>query len=101
MRIKDFYKELIELASTLGYRICRDNGNFRGGACILNNEKIIVLNRNLPIELQANILSNAIYHEIQSKFIKPELRKRIEKEVENGLITPIQIIVIKEENEKR
>lgn len=101
MKTKDFYKELIELASALGYTIRRDNGNFRGGACILNNEKIIVLNKNLPIETQVNILSNAIYPEIQSKFIKPGLRERIEKEVENGLKTQIQIIVKNEENEKR
>lgn len=101
MKTRNFYKELIKLASILGYTIRRDNGNFRGGACILNSEKIIVLNKNLPIESQANILSNAIYPEIQSKFIKPGLRERIEKEVENGIITPIEIIVKNEENGKR
>ncbi|MGQ9819423.1 MAG: hypothetical protein ACUVQ1_05810 [Candidatus Kapaibacteriales bacterium] len=100
MKIKEFYKELTELAISLGYTIRRDNGNFRGGACILNKEKIIVLNKNFPLEYQANILSNAIYQEIQSKFIKPELRERIEKEVDNGFLTPIQIIVNNEEKEK-
>lgn len=100
MKIKEFYKELIALATELGYSIRKDNGNFRGGACILNEQKLIVLNKFLPLESQANIIANTIYEEIDTKYIKPNLRERIEKEVDLGMTAPIEIVVKIKEKDK-
>lgn len=101
MRIKDFYKELLELATFVGYKIRKDNGNFRGGACILNDQKLIVLNKYLPIESQVNVIANAIYTNIDTIYLKPNLREKIEKEVENGFLTPIEIIVNNKEQKRK
>jgi len=39
-----------DLAERLNIRIIYDRGRFRGGACLLKEEKVIVVNQHRPVE---------------------------------------------------
>lgn len=93
MRIKEFYEELVEIAKSMGFSIKRDSGNFRGGACLLYDERIILLNKNVPMETHINVIANAIAPYIDEIFIKPKIRELIDKEIDKGFDNPIEIIV--------
>jgi hypothetical protein len=93
MKIKELYGELLEIAKSIGFSIKKDNGNFHGGACVLYDERIILLNKNVPLEAHINIIANAIAPYINEIFIKPKVRELIEKEIDRGLNNPIEIIV--------
>lgn len=84
---------MIDLLKSLGYKIRRENGNFEGGACIVRDEKIIILNKTLPIEVHLSILSNVIFEHSDKIFIRPKVREFIEKQVERNNIKPIEIVV--------
>lgn len=99
MKNKVIYDELIELLKNLGYKIRKENGNFEGGACIIKDEKIIVLNKNTPIELHLSIMSAVAYEYSDKIFIKPKLREFIEKEIQKIDLKPIEIVV-KQKEEK-
>ena len=72
------YQEFEALAEQLGIRLILDKGNFEGGFCKIENEKIIVLNKNKPIEQRVKQLSIAFSTLDTSQiFIKPFLRQII------------------------
>ena len=72
------YQEFEALAEQLGIRLILDKGNFEGGFCKIENEKIIVLNKNKPIEQRVKQLSIAFSTLDTSQiFIKPLLRQII------------------------
>ena len=50
MKPNKIYENLIEIADKLGIKIILDKGNFKGGYCLLEKEKIIVINKLKPIE---------------------------------------------------
>ena len=93
MKQKEIYDEMIDLLKSLGYKIRKENGNFEGGACILRDEKIIILNKTLPIELHLSILSNVISEYSDKIFIRPKIREFIEKQIERSNLKPIEIVV--------
>lgn len=91
---KELYEEMIEILKSIGYSVRKDNGSFTGGACVLKDEKIIVLNRNLPIETQLSVLSTVLYEYVDKIYIRPRVREFVEKEGKN-VILPIEIVVKK------
>lgn len=93
MRVKELYEELLGIAKSIGFSIKKDNGNFHGGACLLYDERIILLNKNVPLEAHINIIANAIAPYIDEIFIRPKVRELIEREIDRGFNNPIEIIV--------
>lgn len=80
MKGKELFDEMTDLLKALGYRIRKDNGTFNGGACILRDERLIVLNKNLPMEIHLSILANVLFKHKDEIYIKPKVREFIEKE---------------------
>jgi hypothetical protein len=72
--------ELEEVIHRLGYKVRKEKGNFRGSNCVLSGERIIMLNKNTPIELHittlATFISNQKHEEL---FLKPVVRKELEQ----------------------
>ena len=81
MKLKLIYNELRELLEKLGYKLVLDKGSFNTGYCLLEDEKMIVINKNKPYENRIKILS-----EILSKintdniYIKPKIRELINQQ---------------------
>jgi len=71
--------ELEEVVQSLGYRIRKETGNFRGGSCVLEGESLIMLNKNQPMDTQAVTLAKLIQSlDHGSVFIKPAVRKELD-----------------------
>lgn len=79
MKADKLLMELEELLSAKGYKFRRERGNFRNGSCLLEGERLIMLNRMLPPESQIASLC-ALFKEgdFEDQFIKPSVRKELE-----------------------
>ncbi len=80
-KLMDMFKELAE---KMDINIVQDKGNFNGGACTINNEKYIVVNKSKPIEQQLKIMANVFNNKnLSYTYLIPALRSYIDK-VTNG-----------------
>lgn len=97
MKIKVLFHELLTLAKKSGIKVRRDILiKSKGGACILNQEKIIILNKTFPIEKQASFLARYIA-EINppelNEIKNTEIYQYILNEYSNEKSTSIEFIV--------
>src|SRR6056297_2034874 len=53
---KEYKKTMINLLADEGYQVVSGKGSFRQGSCLVLNEKRIVLNNFLPLDLQIKFL---------------------------------------------
>ena len=82
MKPNKILQELEQLAGVLEIKIIHEKGNFIGGYCLLEKEKIIVLNKLKPIEQRIRALALAFSRLDTSKiYIKPVIRFIIESEI--------------------
>lgn len=79
-KITQISNELLELAKNLGITIRRDNGNFRGGYCLLKDRPFIIINKSVPKETIPNIIAQCLgQSKLEDVYIKPVIRDFIEK----------------------
>ncbi len=72
--------ELEQLVEQAGYSIRKERGTFRGDHCIVEGDKLVVINRSRPVELQVGILARVLKKlNMQDTYIKPVVRKELEK----------------------
>ncbi len=80
MKIEKLLLELEALSEKGGYTIRKERGAFRGDQCIIEGEKLVVINKNRPPESQAAILAKVIKSvNTDDLFIKPAVRKELEQ----------------------
>lgn len=78
MKVEKLLLELEELCEKGGYTIRKERGGFRGDQCVMEGEKLIVLNKNRPVESQAVILARVIQNiGVDDLYIKPVVRKEL------------------------
>lgn len=81
MKAEKLLDELIELARTAGYSVRREVGSFRGGACIVKDQQLIIINRSMPHEAAAVILARALAKlQVDDGFVKPAVREILTRE---------------------
>jgi hypothetical protein len=79
MKIEKLLLELEALSEKGGYTIRKERGAFRGDQCIIEGEKLVVINKNRPPESQAAILAKVIKSvDTDDLFIKPAVRRELE-----------------------
>jgi len=73
--------ELMEVLDKLGYSVRIEKGIFKGGFCLLREQKLFLLNKNLEQDRKINILVKSIA-EIGAEgiFLKPNIRELVERE---------------------
>lgn len=82
---EDIIEELHELASQLGATIRYEKGDFKGGYCILKDNKMIVMNKISNAQRKAIILSSALKElGIEQMYLSPKIREFIENLVEEN-----------------
>lgn len=80
MKIEKLLLELESLCERGGFTIRKERGTFKGDQCIIEGEKLVVINKNRPVESQAVILARVIDHiGPDTLFIKPAVRKELER----------------------
>ena len=76
-------KLLLELESIIeksGYRLRKERGSFKGADCIIEGDKLIVVNKNKPIEVQLGTIAKFLSEiNLTETYIKPGVRKQLEK----------------------
>ena len=78
MKNNDLLDEFHLLAEKLDVKIMKGKGDFSGGSCTVNNEKVIVINNGKPIEQRLNILASCFKdYNLDGLFIIPALREYI------------------------
>ncbi len=79
MRKQDILNELEETAKKLGYRVRYEKGTFIGGRCRVYQDKILVVNKFLPIEGKITTIARTLGEiGIEGIFLTPEVRKVVE-----------------------
>lgn len=72
--------ELEQLLEQSGYSIRKERGTFRGDHCIVEGEKLVMINRKRPVELQVGILARVLKKlNLQDIYIKPAVRRQLEE----------------------
>jgi activator of 2-hydroxyglutaryl-CoA dehydratase len=81
LKLKLIYYELRELLEKLGYKLVLDKGSFNTGYCLLEDEKMIVINKNKPYENRIKILSEILSKiDTDNIYIKPKIRELINQQ---------------------
>ena len=57
MKKDKLFEEFESLGERLGVKIVKGKGNFIGGTCLINEEKVIVVNKAKPIEQRLRVLA--------------------------------------------
>ncbi len=52
MKPEKFLLELEQILEQAGYTLRKERGSFRGDECIIEGQKLVVVNKNKPIESQ-------------------------------------------------
>lgn len=80
MKPEKLLLELEQLVEQVGYDIRRERGTFRGDHCVVEGDKLVVMNKKKPIELQVGLLARVLHEkELEDIYIKPAVRKELEK----------------------
>lgn len=78
MKNKELLDEFHTLAEKLDVKIMRGKGVFSGGSCVVNEERVIVINNMKPIEQRLNTLASCFKdYDLEGLYIVPALRKFI------------------------
>jgi hypothetical protein len=81
MKADKLVEALIEAAKSIDYTVRRENGTFRGGACVVRDQRLILINRSVPFEAAAVVLARALARiGVDDQFLKPAVREIIERE---------------------
>lgn len=79
MKIEKLILELEALCEKNGYTIRKERGAFRGDQCVIEGDKLIVVNKNKPPESQAAIMAMVLKgSNSEDTYIKPAVRKELE-----------------------
>jgi len=77
---EDILQELKELASQLGAEVRFEKGDFKGGYCLLKENKVIVINKMANLQRKVIILSMALKElGIDQIYLTPKTREIIEE----------------------
>ena len=79
--------ELIDVYMQIGYTVRVEKGMFKGGFCLLREQKLFLLNKNLEPSKKISILAKNLGDlEIDTHYIKPNIRELIDRESQNTLL---------------
>jgi hypothetical protein len=74
-----FLLELEQILEHAGYTLRKERGSFRGDECIIEGQKLVVVNKNKPIESRLGTMGRVLGQiDLEGVYIKPAVRKRLE-----------------------
>ena len=88
MKPSQTYKDIVDLLEKIGIRIILDKGNFKSAPCVIEDENVVVINKNSPMENRIQVLSEFLSKKnIKNIFVKPYLREIIEQKKKLNLFS--------------
>lgn len=85
MKIKErefekLLQDLRQIAQEMGAKVMFERGDFKGGYCILKDDRTIVINKLSTLQRKVIILTNALKElGVDDKYLTPKLREVIEE----------------------
>ncbi len=74
------YQDLEDVAARLGFSVVLDTGPFKGGACVLDGNEMIILNSSAPLEQRMQHLAEALGRRDLSRiYLKPAIRSILDQ----------------------
>jgi len=89
MKIKEkefevLLEDLKSLAAQMGARVRFERGDFKGGYCLLKDDKVVVINKLSTLQKKVTILASALRElGIEDIYLTPKLREYIEEMDDN------------------
>jgi hypothetical protein len=82
MKADKILESLMDVAKAADYTVRRETGTFRGGACVIRDQRLILINRSMPAEAAAVILARALANIgiEDDSFLKPAVRDLLDRE---------------------
>ena len=63
----------------IGYTLRREKGSFRGGFCVLEGDRIVMINKMYPNEVHVGQIVRFLMNQnLDDRYIKPAVRKELE-----------------------
>ena len=79
MKNEELLEEFHLLAEKLDIKIMKGKGDFSGGSCTVNKERVIVINNSKPIEQRLNTLAVCFKdYNLDGLYVIPVLREYID-----------------------
>lgn len=79
MKPETLLTELEEITEKLGYRIRRERGRFLGNSCVLEGDRMVMINKNHPAEFNIGMLARFLgEQDLETMHIKPAVRKELD-----------------------
>ncbi len=73
--------DLVDVIEKLGFEVRIEKGTFKGGFCLLREQKVFLINKNLEQDKKINILARNISDNgAEGIYLKPNVRELVEKE---------------------
>lgn len=80
MKTDKLLLELEELVKDAGYTVRKEEGSFHGDSCIKEGDKIVILNRRNPPEMQVGVFAGVLERmDLDDVYLKPAVRKELEE----------------------
>ena len=80
MKPETLRDELEELVEQLGYEVRKEKGAFRGDHCVIEGDKLVLINKARPIDIQLGVLARLLHQlGVENIYVKPRVRKQLEK----------------------
>lgn len=91
MKPEKLLLELEQLLEQSGYRLRKERGAFRGADCIIEGDKLVMVNKNKPVESQIGTIARVLSQiELSESYVKPAIRKELEKLWDRLEVTPAE-----------
>ena len=83
--------ELEQLLEQSGYRLRKERGSFRGADCIIEGDKLVLVNKNKPVESQLGTIARVLGEiDLAGVYVKPVVRKELDKLWDQLEVTPTE-----------
>ncbi len=80
MKAEKLRLELETLVERCGYSIRKERGTFNGNHCIIEGDKLVVVNTKKPPEQQVGLLFRVLQKTgVEDIYVKPAVRKELDK----------------------
>lgn len=82
--------EFEQLLEQSGYRLRKERGSFRGADCVIEGDRLVLVNKNKPIEAQLSTIAKVLGQiNLSETYIKPAVRKELEKLWDRLAVVPV------------
>lgn len=72
--------ELEQLLERSGYTLRKERGSFRGSDCIVQGDRLVIINKNKPVESQVGTIARVLMNvDLDDTYVKPAVRKHLEE----------------------